>query len=245
MSKVKVENVKENESDNNIIELLATPPRALPKGKVTPRGKGKVSAERLKVENVANNESEGNVIELLATPPRAIPKRKIAPEAAAPQVARATSPDIQINVYTDVISDVRKTPKHLSIEELEPMFKTAPKYFHIHITHKGTSDRLHVWAVKSEDKTSFAISNFSNGHLLEHTEVTNPTKYIKDFIAAHQRMAGGSRRAGGYKPTPRNLAALRKWRAGKSIGFTMRSSLKAKGLIPRSNGTRRVSPKYK
>ena len=34
------------------------------------------------------------------------------------------------------------------------------------------------------------------------------------------------------------------WKKGKSIGFTMRASLKAKGLIPRANGTRRVSKKY-
>lgn len=49
---------------------------------------------------------------------------------------------------------------------------------------------------------------------------------------------------GGYKPTKRNLKYLKKWKEGKSIGFTMRSSLKAKGLIPRANGTYRVSPKY-
>lgn len=49
---------------------------------------------------------------------------------------------------------------------------------------------------------------------------------------------------GGYRPTKRNLHYLKLWRKGKSIGFTMRSSLKAKGLIPRSNGTRKVSPKY-
>ena len=56
---------------------------------------------------------------------------------------------------------------------------------------------------------------------------------------------GGRKRRGGYKPTARNLAALRKYKSGKSIGFTMRSSLKAKGLIPRSNGTYKVSRKYK
>jgi hypothetical protein len=50
---------------------------------------------------------------------------------------------------------------------------------------------------------------------------------------------------GGYKPTKRDLYYLKKWKQGKSIGFTIRSSLKAKGLIPRANGTRRVSNKYK
>ena len=59
---------------------------------------------------------------------------------------------------------------------------------------------------------------------------------------------GGSMAAfsqeGGYQPTEKDKAALKKYKAGKSIGFTMRSSLKAKGLIPRVNGTRRVSKKY-
>lgn len=50
---------------------------------------------------------------------------------------------------------------------------------------------------------------------------------------------------GGYKPTARNKEYLKKWRRGESIGFTMRSSLKAKGLIPRANGTYKVSPKYR
>lgn len=50
---------------------------------------------------------------------------------------------------------------------------------------------------------------------------------------------------GGYKPTKRNLFYLNKIKKGKSIGFTMTSSLKAKGLIKRSNGTYRVSNKYK
>lgn len=50
---------------------------------------------------------------------------------------------------------------------------------------------------------------------------------------------------GGYKPTACNLKYLKKWRRGESIGFTMRASLKAKGLIPRSNGTYKVSPKYR
>ncbi len=50
---------------------------------------------------------------------------------------------------------------------------------------------------------------------------------------------------GGYRPTKRDLKYLKLWRQGKSIGFTMRSSLKAKGLIPRANGTKRVSAKYR
>lgn len=49
---------------------------------------------------------------------------------------------------------------------------------------------------------------------------------------------------GGYRPTRRNREALRKYKAGKSIGFTMRSSLKAKGILPRANGRYILGPKY-
>lgn len=51
--------------------------------------------------------------------------------------------------------------------------------------------------------------------------------------------------SGGYRATKRDLKYLKLWKKGKSIGFTMRSSLKAKGLIPRANGTKRVSRKYR
>lgn len=60
---------------------------------------------------------------------------------------------------------------------------------------------------------------------------------------------GGPLFKGGYRPTRKNLNALKKWKQGKSIGFTMTASLKAKGLIPRTSktmkGKRVVSRKYK
>lgn len=49
---------------------------------------------------------------------------------------------------------------------------------------------------------------------------------------------------GGYRPTRRNRDLLRKYKAGKSIGFTGIASLKAKGLLPRSNGRYVLGPKY-
>ena len=55
----------------------------------------------------------------------------------------------------------------------------------------------------------------------------------------------GGKRKGGYRPTKKDKAALKKLKQGKSIGFTMRSSLKAKGLLRRANGTMRVSAKYR
>ena len=54
---------------------------------------------------------------------------------------------------------------------------------------------------------------------------------------------------GGYKPTKRNLKYLKRYRQGKSIGFTMKASLKAKGLIPRTSrknrGKKLLGKKYK
>jgi len=59
----------------------------------------------------------------------------------------------------------------------------------------------------------------------------------------------GLPRRGGYRPTKKNMKALKNWKKGKSIGFTMTSSLKAKGLIPRTSrkyrGKKVVSAKYK
>jgi len=50
---------------------------------------------------------------------------------------------------------------------------------------------------------------------------------------------------GGYRATKKDKKYLNLYKKGKSIGFTMTASLKAKGLIPRANGTRRVSKKYR
>jgi len=60
---------------------------------------------------------------------------------------------------------------------------------------------------------------------------------------------GGPLFTGGYRATRRNLKYLKRWKQGKSIGFTMTASLKAKGLIPRNSktlkGKRVISRKYK
>ena len=48
----------------------------------------------------------------------------------------------------------------------------------------------------------------------------------------------------GYRPTRRNREMYKKYKAGGSIGFTGRASLKAKGILPRSNGRYVLGPKY-
>jgi hypothetical protein len=69
--------------------------------------------------------------------------------------------------------------------------------------------------------------------------------YISTHTMSSSRKGVGSAPTGYYKPTARNRYFLKRYKQGKSIGFTMRSSLKAKGLIPRANGTKRVSATYR
>jgi hypothetical protein len=60
---------------------------------------------------------------------------------------------------------------------------------------------------------------------------------------------GGSPPTGGYRATAKNRKYLKLYKRGKSIGFTMTASLKAKGLIPRTSrknkGKKVLGPKYK
>ena len=44
-------------------------------------------------------------------------------------------------------------------------------------------------------------------------------------------------------PKPNTRDAMKRYRAGKA-GFTDKAHLKAKGLIPRADGTKKKSPKY-
>ena len=54
---------------------------------------------------------------------------------------------------------------------------------------------------------------------------------------------------GGYRATAKNRKYLKMYKQGKSIGFTMLASLKAKGLVPRTSrknkGKKVLGPKYK
>ena len=76
--------------------------------------------------------------------------------------------------------------------------------------------------------------------------------YLQARLRGGKQRGGGcgcGARRGGSRPTKKNRAALKKWRKGQSIGFTMTSSLKAKGLIPRTSrkhrGKKVISAKYK
>ena len=75
------------------------------------------------------------------------------------------------------------------------------------------------------------------------------TQFPLNPVGGRRKSRGGCGcmipQTGGYRATKRDKKYLNLYKKGKSIGFTMRSSLKAKGLIPRANGTRRVSKKYR
>lgn len=47
-----------------------------------------------------------------------------------------------------------------------------------------------------------------------------------------------------FKTLKRAKQTLKSYKAGKSIGFTATSSLKAMGILPRSNGCYKLGPKY-
>ena len=89
----------------------------------------------------------------------------------------------------------------------------------------------------NSDKQKIFDLLIKNGANLEITDVHGN---LASVLCA-PRMA----KKGGYRATRRDKKYLKRYKQGKSIGFTMRASLKAKGLIPRANGTRRVSKKYK
>jgi hypothetical protein len=47
-----------------------------------------------------------------------------------------------------------------------------------------------------------------------------------------------------FRPTANDKKLLCSYKKGKSIGFTAKASLKAKGLLPRSSGQYVLGPKY-
>jgi hypothetical protein len=78
-----------------------------------------------------------------------------------------------------------------------------------------------------------------------YTADSDLAKLAKERSESARKWFRRCAKKGGYRATQRNKKYLSDYKKGKSIGFTMRSSLKAKGLIPRSNGTYKVSNKYK
>jgi len=93
---------------------------------------------------------------------------------------------------------------------------------------------------KQRGGTCGAMCPMQGGYISTHT-MSSPQKGGVDVMSSPRERGVGKRSV----PTARNRYFLKRYKQGKSIGFTMRSSLKAKGLIPRANGTKRVSAKYR
>jgi len=76
-----------------------------------------------------------------------------------------------------------------------------------------------------------------------------PPPQMGGACACKSMFKGGSPPTGGYRATAKNRKYLKLYKQGKSIGFTMLASLKAKGLVPRTSrknkGKKVLGPKYK
>ena len=82
----------------------------------------------------------------------------------------------------------------------------------------------------------------------EISTLKSEVQKIKDELSKNNISGKGDNSPGlfgGYRATKKNRKYLKKYKQGRSIGFTMRSSLKAKGLIRRANGTYKISKKYR
>jgi hypothetical protein len=79
-----------------------------------------------------------------------------------------------------------------------------------------------------------------------------PPNWLKESINQTALAVKGPQavaQLGGYKATAKDKKYLKLYKQGKSIGFTMRASLKAKGLLPRTSKTMKgkkvLGPKYR
>jgi len=100
--------------------------------------------------------------------------------------------------------------------------------------------RLPMNSQRNKQKTQTVVSEISS--------LKSEVQRIKDELSRSNKSAQEDDSPGlfgGYRSTKKNRKYLKRYKQGKSIGFTMRSSLKAKGLIPRANGTYKISKKYR
>jgi len=102
------------------------------------------------------------------------------------------------------------------------------------------------------DPTSVVNKPTLNSRNMQSTNAQLTNAQLSNVQTTNVQATGGNESKsivnslfGGYRATKRNRKYLKRHKRGKSIGFTMRSSLKAKGLLRRANGTRRVSKKYR
>ena len=83
---------------------------------------------------------------------------------------------------------------------------------------------------------------YANGHDNGHVDSYHSKGGKGGYVNGHVNGHVNSYR--GYRATRKNKNLFKKYKAGISIGFTGRASLKAKGILPRSNGRYILGPKY-
>ena len=161
----------------------------------------------------------------------------ISPSSVVPSRLRKIATDIVMYVYENQAKKIKLGRKYVFTPTQEKVGRIAS-----YATVRGNS-------VVSAEHCQNNYENDFIYEIQEYIETTNELTITGGKRKVHKRVLKKTirkkNRKGGYKATKKNLKYLRKYKQGKSIGFTMRSSLKAKGLIPRSNGTYRVSAKYK
>jgi hypothetical protein len=162
---------------------------------------------------------------------RSVDKRGL--RRASPVTKRSSSYGLGSSSSRQNLGDKEDFSSSLSLESLasniseDSTFKVGDKYFSLVENPETGKKDLFVW-----------------------DSVNNTWRIDQGSSVSTQRSPLSSNTSdrgffGGYKASKKNLKYLKNYKKGKSIGFTMRSSLKAKGLIPRSNGTYKVSKKYR
>ena len=146
--------------------------------------------------------------------------------------------------------NILNTPRHMFVDELRPYVTNINSIMKNDDTLselKKCANNIYGFVLSQRltpPLTGRRLTAFKQG-LLRIVDTIFPG----NSIGGRRKSRGGCGcmvpQVGGYRATKKDKKYLRLYKQGKSIGFTMRSSLKAKGLIKRANGTKRVSKKYR
>lgn len=140
-------------------------------------------------------------------------------------------------------------------------FIGEPYLVHAEVKGQGKAEGIrfgHAWVEDDEN-----VYDFSNGreivmpkviyYAIGDIQTKNPKKYLKYTIPEARAKMLKTKNYGSWDietdyadggKVYNDKELLAKWKRGESIGFTGEAHLKAKGLIPRADGTKRKSEKY-
>lgn len=152
----------------------------------------------------------------------------------------------------------RRFPKYAHSAELTALYAAQDALFRVQPFNVNAFSELEKAIEKQEDIDHDEYDRAKEEYFaLLKAKADSATRRLRQYgIASGRRRSKTKSKSktkgggcgcglrGGYRATRKNKKYLALWKKGKSIGFTMRSSLKAKGLIPRANGRKFVSAKY-